>query len=225
MVMAMERKGLHSGHILALAGALAALVALWRPWYSVATPQQLRDMFGAGGQIGSDPGLLGQLSRGMASALPSSISASGWRELEGADIAVVIGVVLVVALVLGAAGALGSGVRVDPGGAGSAISVVGAGLVLIAVVHLVHKPGGAAAGDYVKVADGLWIALAGGAATLAGGAWAAAGGASGATSSAWTPRGGSAPSSAYPPLTPELPPVFAPTTAGATGSSVPPPRS
>jgi hypothetical protein len=219
--MAMEQKGLRTGHFLALAGAVAAFASLWRPWYTIEIPQQLRELFSGGGQLGQDPGLLGQMARGLMSALPSSLSASGWKELEGADVAVAVAALAVVALVVGAAGALGSAVRVDPGPAGGLIAAVGALIALVAIVHLVHRPGGAAAADYVHVGDGLWIALAGGVATLAGGLWAAvdAGGAGVRSSS-----GASAPlSAAFPPLTPELPPVFA-EAPGAAASSVPPPR-
>jgi hypothetical protein len=215
----MEQKGLRTGHFVALAGALAAFASLWRPWYTIEIPQQLRDMFGAGGQLGQDPGLLGQMVRGLASSLPSSLSASGWRELEGADVAVAVAALAVVALVVGAAGALGGAVRVDPGPAGGLIAAVGALIGLVAIVHLVHRPGGAAAADLVKVGDGLWIALAGGAATFAGGLWAAAG-----TGTSAPRRAAAAPlATAFPPLTPELPPVFA-ETPGAAASSVAPPR-
>src|SRR5690242_16790201 len=102
---AMEQKGLRTGHIVALAGALAALGSLWRPWYTVEIPQQLRDAFSSSGAIGRDPGMLGQVARNLAAAMPSSIEASGWRELQGADIALCVGALAVVALVVGAAGA------------------------------------------------------------------------------------------------------------------------
>jgi hypothetical protein len=210
----MEQKGLRTGHFVALAGALAAFGSLWRPWYSITIPAQLRDML-SGGQIGQDPGLLGQMARGLAAALPAELSASGWKELEGADVAVALGALAVVALVLGAAGALGSAIRVDPGACGSLIAAAGAAGIAIALAHVVHKPGGGTASDYVHVADGLWIALAGSAAVLIGGLMAAAKPADG------TARA-SAAATAFPRLDPELPPVFAP--APGTGAhSVPPP--
>lgn len=213
--MAMEQKGLRSGHFLALAGALAAFASLWRPWYEITIPQQWRDAIT--GQAGQDPGIFGELVRDIATRLPSSVSASGWQELEGADVAVVVGALAVVALVLGAGGALGSAVRIDPAAGARGIAVAGAAGVVLALVHVVHRP---MSGEYVHVAQGLWIALGGCVAVVAGGLWAAVdtGGASAAkrhSSTAPLPT-------SFPPLEPELPPVFAPPPTAATGSVAPP---
>jgi hypothetical protein len=220
----MEQKGLRTGHFVALAGALVAFASLWRPWYTIEIPQQLRDLMSGGGALGQDPGLLGQMARGLATALPSSISASGWRELEGADVAVAVGAVAVVALVLGAAGALGGAVRVDASACGKLVAAIGAALGVLAIVHVVHKPGsgaGAPGGlqDLIKVADGVWIALGGAAAIVVGGLWAAAD--TGTVSRPAATTASLAPA-AFPPLTPDLPPVFA-EAPGAAASSVPPP--
>ena len=81
MAVPWSRKGCVSGHFLALVGALAAFASLWRPWYEIKIPQEFRDALS--GQIGRDPGLLGEMARGIVTALPSSISASGWKELAG----------------------------------------------------------------------------------------------------------------------------------------------
>jgi hypothetical protein len=213
--MAMEQKGLRSGHFLALVGALVAFASLWRPWYEITIPQQLRDAIT--GQAGQDPGIFGQLARDIATRLPSSISASGWQELEGADAAMAVGALAVVALVLGAGGVFGSAVRIDPAAAARGIPAAGAAGVVLALVHVVHRP---MSGEYVHVAQGLWIALGGCVAVVAGGLWAAvdSGGASSAKSrSTTTPL-----PTSFPPLEPELPPVFAPS-PGAAGASVAPP--
>ncbi|MET0601228.1 MAG: hypothetical protein ABW167_04495, partial [Baekduia sp.] len=139
---------------------------------------------------------------------------SGWKELEGADAAVAVGAVVVIALVLGAGGAFGSAVRIDSAAAARGIAAVGAAGVVLALVHVVHRP---VSGELVHVAHGLWIALAGCVAVVAGGLWAATD--TGATSAATT----STPlPTSFPPLEPELPPVFAPS-PGAAGASVPPP--
>jgi hypothetical protein len=209
----MEQKGLRSGHFLALAGALVAFASLWRPWYEVRIPQQLRDAIT--GQMGQDPGLLGQMARGIATALPSTISASGWKELQGADAAVAVGAVVVIGLVLGAGGTFGSAVRIDPAAAARGIAAAGAAGVVLALVHVVHRPGN---GDVVHVAQGLWIALAGCAAIVAGGLWAAVD----TSTSPRVPKAAPLPTS-FPPLEPELPPVFAPSPTAAVGASVPPP--
>jgi len=216
---AMEQKGLRSGHFLALAGALAAFASLWRPWYQITIPQQFRDALS--GQIGQDPGLLGEMARGIASALPSSISASGWKELAGADAAVAVGTAVVIALVLGAGGAFGSAVRIDPGAAARGVAAVGALGVVLALVHVVNRPGSGPGSDYIHIAQGLWIALGGCVAVVAGGLWASVdtGGSPATNRSASTPL-----PTSFPPLGPELPPVFAPS-PGAAAGSVPPPRA
>jgi hypothetical protein len=215
---AMEQKGLRNGHFLALAGALAAFASLWRPWYEITIPQQLRDALS--GQMGQDPGLFGEMARGIATALPTSISASGWKELQGADAAVAVGAVVVIALVLGAGGAFGSAVRIDPAAAARGVAAVGALGVVLALLHVVNRPGSGPGSDYIHVAQGLWIALGGCVAIVAGGLWASVdtGGSLSTSRSASTPLPAS-----FPPLEPELPPVFAPSPAAA--GSVPPPRA
>jgi hypothetical protein len=209
----MEQKGLRTGHIVALAGALAALGSLWRPWYTVEIPQQLRDAFSSSGAIGRDPGMLGQVARNLAAAMPSSIEASGWRELQGADIALCVGALAVVALVVGAAGAFGAVVRIDPRRIGSLVAAAGAAGLVIVLAHVVHKPGADAAADYVHLASGVWIAFGGCAAVLAGGLMAAAPAGSG--------RAPAPSAAAFPRLDPELPPIFTP--GPGAGASVPPP--
>jgi len=215
--MAMEQKGLRSGHFVALIGALAALVSLWRPWYEVAIPQQLRDALS--GRLAQDPGLLGQMARGIASALPATISASGWKELQGADAALAVGTVLVIALVLGAGGVFGAAVRIDGAAAARGIAAAGAAGVVLVLVHAVHRPG---PHEVVHLAQGLWIALAGCAAILAGGLWAAIDGAVAAPARPAT----ATPTSPAAPLEPEpapgLTPVFV-TSPAAAAASVPPP--
>jgi hypothetical protein len=111
-------------------------------------------------------------------------------------------------------------VRIDPAAAARGIAAAGAAGIVLVLVHVVHRPGGSAAGDYVHVAQGLWIALAGCVAIVAGGLWAAAETSSGAAPSraAATPL-----PTSFPPLEPELPPVFAPSPAAATASVPPPP--
>src|SRR4051812_11749596 len=211
----MDEKGLRTGHFVALAGALALVGSLFRPWYSIEIPQQLRDALGGAGGVGNDPGLLGQMARGLAAALPKSISASGWRELQGADVAICVVALLGVALVLGAAGVFGAAVRVDRGAAAQGVAGAGAIGLAIALVHALRPPGGTAAADYVHVAEGVWIAVAGGAAMVIGGFRAAAAPPTGFATAT--------PAASFPRLDPELPPVFAAPAPGGRPTSVPPP--
>jgi hypothetical protein len=225
----MEQKGLRLGHFLALVGALVAVGSLWRPWYSVRFPPEFRDLFAGGGQLGSDPGLLGRLARGMAAAIPDSVSVTGWEALKGADVAIAVVAIGAAAVIVAATGAI-SGMRVDANLAGRAASLAGSVVLAVAAWHIVKKPGGGApagVADWIGVESGLWMAVAGGAAMLGGGLWA---GAQQAKAHPYRhpvmPAAAGTLNDAFPPLTPDLPPVFAATAAaGATGSSVPPPRS
>ena len=200
-----QQKGLRAGHFLGLLGALGALASLWRPWYTAQVPPQLRELLSTEGA--NSAGSLGQFVQGLAAALPASISISGWESLKGADVAICLGAVGVGALVLGAAGAFGSAIRVDPAAAARGITLLGAGGSVLAVVHLLHRP---VSNDYVHAATGLWLALAGCAAAVIGGLLAMA-------PAAASPP----PAPAFPRLEPELPELFAP---AGTGGSVPPPR-
>jgi hypothetical protein len=203
----MEQKGLRAGHFLGLLGALAALGSLWRPWYTVDVPPQLREALSSEGAKSS--GALGRFVQGLAAAMPDTISVSGWEGLAGADVAVCLGAVSVAALVVGAAGAFGSAVRIDPRAAARGIASVGAAGLVLAVVHLVHRPISA---DLVHPAGGLWIALGGCVLVLLGGLSAM---------QADSPRATTPPATAFPRVEPELPEIFAP---AAPRASVPPPR-
>jgi hypothetical protein len=210
----MERRGLRAGHLVALAGALLALASLWRPWYTLDVPAAFRDALSREGA--KVPGL-GAFAQGLAAALPDHVSASGWRELEGADVALCVGMAAVVALVLGAAGAFGTAVRVDARAAGRGIAAVGLAGVVVVMVHVVRPPGGGgAASEIVKLGQGIWIALAGVALTLVGGLMAAAD-----DDAFRAPATSAAP--LFEPLTPALPPVFDAPAPGRAGRSVPPP--
>jgi hypothetical protein len=169
----MEQQGLRTGHLVALGGALVALSSLWRPWYAFDVPQSFRDAI-AGSAAGAPAGL-GAFAQSLASALPDRIQASGWTELEGADVALCVGALAVVALVLGAAGALGRVVRVDRIAAGRLIGGIGAAGIGLVGWHVASKPGGGIPGgqEMIKLASGIWIALAGCAITMAGGLLAA----------------------------------------------------
>jgi hypothetical protein len=156
----MEQRGLRPGHLIALVGALAALFSLWRPWYAVDLSPAFRDALS--GQLSQAPGELGQIARGVLSALPSRIQASGWRELQGADVALCVGGLAIVFLVLGAAGALGSAVRIERVAAAKIIGVLGAAGTALVGWHVISKPGAGTSGaDMVKLASGVWIAFAG----------------------------------------------------------------
>lgn len=95
----MDAHRLSPGHLLAALGALGALVSLWRPWYAI-------DLGSVLDRIAPKVDLV----TGGASA---TITATGWQILRGADVALCVGAVAVLALVGGASGVLEPAVRVD----------------------------------------------------------------------------------------------------------------
>jgi hypothetical protein len=213
----MEEKGLRAGHLLALAGAALALASLWRPWYTIHIPAGFRDAMSS--ETAKLPGIIGQVASGLAASMPDQIAASGWEELSGADVAVCVLALAIAVLVVGAAGAFGSAVRIDPGAAARAVAGLGAAVAAIALVHAVDRPGD---GDLVHVASGLWLALAGGGVAVVGGLWGASGPGGGRERAARP--GGTLPPAAFPRLEPPLPAVFdVPAGPGAASASVPPP--
>jgi hypothetical protein len=174
--MSTEQPGLRAGHLLALMGAVAALAALWRPWYAVDIPPALRDaLAGEGAKAAAGGSMIGSLAQGLAAMLPASIDVTGWDAMEAADVFLCVEAVAVVALVLAAAGAFGSGVRVDGRAAAQWIAGIGAAGVVLVGRQLLFRPGAdeaARIGFDVQLAQGAWIALAGCVAIAVGGALA-----------------------------------------------------
>lgn len=174
--MSSEQQGLRAGHVIALLGALAAFASLWRPWYAVDLPPQLRDVLaGEGARAAAGGSSLGAFAQAMANMLPGSIDVSGWDAMEAGDVILCVIGVAVAALVVAAAGAFGSAVRVDATAAAGLISAVGVAGVLVVARQAVFRPGGDAVqrvGFDVHLGQGLWIALAGCAAMAIGGAFA-----------------------------------------------------
>lgn len=214
----MEQKGLRTGHFLALLGAVAAVVSLWRPWYRVEFPPEFRDLFSTNGELGRDPGLFGQLARGAAAMIPDHVTVDGWTALDSADVVLTLAATVVAIAVLAASGAI-SGLRVDARLAANAASLAGTAVLAIALWHVVKKPGGSVAADWLHLGSGVWIACAGGAAMLGGGLWASAGAATASRMPTTTPSASL--NTAFPPLTPDLPPVFAETSIAPPGAARP----
>ena len=175
------RSSAPTGLLVGAAGAAGVLASLWLPWYLIRLPQAFRDALsnlGGGAQPGvapTSPGAalgnaLGGVMKGLAAALPTEITGNGWQVMHGGDVAlaVIAGAALLVALAVG--GGL-SGVNIELGAAGRFIAALGAVAVAIAVYHVVSRPGmgaGALSAD-VSVKYGIWVAVLGGVAMIAGG--------------------------------------------------------
>lgn len=167
-----------NGGRLAGAGALVLLGSLWLTWYTVSIPDELRQMFKGIGKAapskGTSPGEeIGQAFAGafsgLLAAIPDEISASGWRALDGADVAltVIAALALVIALALAAASP-----RLDRKQGSQGLAALGALALVIVGYNAVSPPGGSSgffAQDLMEVRYGLGVAGLGSLMLLAGG--------------------------------------------------------
>lgn len=131
---------------LRLAGAAAAFLSLWMPWYAIHLPESFTSALGT--QTGAPPALAA-FTQGLLSALPKH--ANGWQAMGGGDVAIAF---------LAGGLALLSFATAD-----RSISVVGAlAMVGIVAVHIVSPPGPE---GFLVPASGAWVGLIGAGVVLA----------------------------------------------------------
>lgn len=167
----MDERGLRSGHLVALAGAVAAVGSLWAHWYQLTFTDALRAAINGQANALLSPALA-QYAHVAVSSLPPSVQATAWQAFHQTDIAVAVLSGLVLLVVLAAAGSLGPGITVDLSVAGSVCAALGAACAAIIANRVLHPPGGSSA---VTVVWGAWVGLGGGVAMMLGGLWAATG--------------------------------------------------
>ena len=169
------------GVLLAGVGAVAALVSLWLPWYTIKIPEAFREALGAIGSGGSGTGSTGSsaaagaagafsgLFKGLAAALPSEITGKGWQVMSGGDVAIAVAAGAALLLIVAVAGGA-AGVRIERGIAGRLIALAGAVVTGIAVEHVISRGGGAGSfSSIVQVKYGIAVAAAGGLLMIIGG--------------------------------------------------------
>lgn len=181
--MTSSRTRSSAGVLVSAGGAAIAVGSLWLPWYLIRLPEAVRDLLrGLGGGVRSQAGPADQLGQafaglfqGLAAAMPTEISGSGWQVMSGGDVVLALagGAGLLTALAM--SGAL-AGVRIERSAAGRLLGLLGAVVIGVAAYHIVVKPGGELPGfeAAVSVRFGIHVALLGGALMLAGGAMTAA---------------------------------------------------
>ena len=194
----MADRRIGTGPLLSLLGAALTAISLWLHWYRVDFSGQIREAFrsqsgGLGGQLGS---ALGEaFAKGFGQAfgglLPRSIVGTGWQVLHTVDVVLLAGAVIVALAVLA-----GERVNVDGAGAARIAQLAGVGLGALVVYKMVDRTG---PHEFVKLAIGPWMALAGCALMTIGGLIG-------------------------PPREPVATVVFAPPLHPEASASVPPPR-
>ena len=196
----MADRRIGTGPLLSLLGAALTATSLWLHWYRVDFSGQIREAFQA--RAGQD-GLAGQLGSALGEAfakgfgqafgglLPRSIVGNGWQVLHTVDVVLLAGAVIVALAVLA-----GERVNVDGAGAARIAQLAGVGLGALVVYKMVDRTG---PHEFVKLAIGPWMALAGCALMSIGGFIG-------------------------PPREPVATVVFAPPLAPEASASVPPPR-
>jgi hypothetical protein len=150
-----------TGHLLALAGLVTALVALWQPWYrldAAAIGAQLRTA--SGGLETQAPGFGQALAQGLEQSLAQlagSVAVDAWTALE-----------LTPALIAVAAVAAAVALLIGPAPAARQVALLAGAVISAAALYRgVLAPGPEA---LLETARGPWIALCGGLALLAGAA-------------------------------------------------------
>jgi len=159
-----EPRGLRSGHLVALTGALLSLGSLWAPWYRLHIPAALRELVQQRADAVGGPAA--DFVRSLTALLPDSVSGDAWLVFERTDVVLALIGVLVIAVLLAAAGAFGPGVRVA--GQASARITTGAGALAALTVgaRILDPPGPNA---YLDVRWGAWACLLGCVLMIAGG--------------------------------------------------------
>jgi hypothetical protein len=154
MITMSDERGLRSGHLLALGGAALALAALWAPWYQI-NVGVLQDALQQHGVAGTQ---VGNLLQSLTALLPRTISGDAWEVLGRIDVLVALLAALAVAVLLAAAGAFGSGIRVAREAAARVCVSTGVIAALAVGGRALNPPG---PNDYVDVRWGAWACLAG----------------------------------------------------------------
>jgi hypothetical protein len=159
-----ESRGLRSGHLVALAGALLSLASLWAPWYRLHLPPGLRELL----QQRADAfgPAAGNFVRALSSLLPDSISGDAWVVFTRTDVVLALISALVILTLLATAGTFGPGIGVAADSAARVASVAGALAGLAVAARMADPPGPNA---YLDVRWGAWACLLGCALMIAGG--------------------------------------------------------
>ena len=159
-----DQRGLRTGHLVALAGAVVALASLWAPWYRVDLGS-LRDALQQRTGVAGTPA--GNFLASLMALLPRSISGNAWQTLHNTDVLVAIGSCAALAALLAAAGTFGPGIRVSLDAAARLSTGAGAVCALFVAGRALNPPGPNA---YLDVRWGAWTCLIGCVAMVAGGA-------------------------------------------------------
>ncbi len=163
----MDRDGLRAGHLLALAGAATVLVALWLPWFELRLgPLQRSEIAEGAGRLGAP---FAAFAAGVVSAL-DGLRVSAWHAFGGEDVALAAGACGLALVVLAAGGAAGPQVRIETAAAATGARLTGLALAGVVVVRLVDRP---LPSEVLALGPGGWVALAGCALMVVGGAFLA----------------------------------------------------
>jgi hypothetical protein len=167
-------RGLGTGHLVALGGAVAAIGSLWAPWYRFNIASVLPTVNAEADRVLSPSAA--QQFHSVASVLPPSFTFDAWTIFHRTDIAIAGLAALVALIVFAAAGALGDGVRVDHRTAGRACASLGlicTGLVAWQLTKHVNTAAGVPS-SAISTQWGAYLCLVAAAGMLVGGLMAQA---------------------------------------------------
>jgi hypothetical protein len=161
-----RRAGLRIGHYVAAAGAMALVVSLFLPWYSLELGSVLGQALNT--QAQALPEGLREVGEAIASRLASGLSGTGWEVFEGTDIALLVCAIVVFGLTVLATG-ISPGISANPDAIAALIAPAGLAATLLVVWKLIDQPD---PHQLFSVEPGAFVALSGALAMALGG-WGA----------------------------------------------------
>src|SRR6478735_2573972 len=134
-----EDRGMRSGHLMALGGAVLTLASRWAPWYRLHLPAAVRDVLQQRAYAYGPAA--GNFMRSLASLLPDSVSGDAWLVFGRTDVVLALISALVIVTLLAAAGTFGPGIGVAGSSAARVASVAGTVAGLAVVARMIDAPG------------------------------------------------------------------------------------
>lgn len=156
------------GHYVAAVGAIALIVSLFLPWYSLNLPPGAQEALDA--ETEGLPEALRELGRSFLMEVLDSVGGTAWEVFSSADIVLCVCGVIVLLLTGLSIAARGGSMTPSPAATARLIGLIGTGTAAFVIVKMLDQPG---PNVLLDVDYGPYVAL-GGCAAIAFGGWSAA---------------------------------------------------
>jgi hypothetical protein len=162
-----RRSPIAPGHYVAALGAIALIVSLFLPWYSLNLPPGAQQALDA--ETEGLPESLRELGRSLVQEVLDSVGGTAWEVFSSTDIVLFVCAILVLVLALFSIATRGASNALSPATTARLIGLVGTGAAALVVVKMLDQPG---PNMLLDLDYGPFVAL-GGAAAIAFGGWSA----------------------------------------------------